>query len=192
LQFIVIDGIDGAGKSMMAAWIAEHYRMRGEKVMVRTHPSGTWFGRMSQRSLTAEGRFMHAVAALFFISDVLDSVRMLRRWESYDKVIFVRYVMATAYLPKRLYLPGYRFFCKVLPVPSRLLLVDTTPECALRRIEEREHDREMFENLASLREVRDRALRLAGEGWSILDNSGSVKDARSQLESVLSQWESLN
>jgi dTMP kinase len=192
MHLIVVDGIDGSGKSTVAAWIAEHYRARGEDVLVCTHPSGTWFGRMSRRTLTAEGKLMQAVAIIFFILDVLDSVHRLRRWGDRDKVIFVRYVMATAYLPNGLYLLGYHFFCKVLPIPPRLLLVDTTPECALGRIEEREHDREMFENLTSLTKVRGKVLRLAKEGWSVLDNAGSVQDSRSQLESVLSQWESLN
>ncbi|MCX6650833.1 MAG: thymidylate kinase [Methanomassiliicoccales archaeon] len=187
-----MDGIDGSGKSTVAGWIADHYRSKGEKVLVRTHPSDTWIGRMSRRSLTAEGKLMQTVATVFFVFDVLDSVRRLRRYGDQDKVIFVRYVMATAYLPKGLHRPGYDFFVRILPMPPRLLLVDAKPECALQRIEEREHEREMFENLASLTKVRGKVLELAKGGWSVLDNSYSVEEARSQLDRILRAWEALS
>lgn len=189
---IVVDGIDGSGKSTVAAWVAEHYQTRGEKVLVRTHPSDSPWGRLSRRSLTSEGKVMKTLATVFFIIDVLDSLRRMRRWKDYDKVIFVRYVMATAYLPKGTHRMGYRFFCNVLPIPKRLLLVDATPERALERIEARDHEREMFENLASLTRVRSKVLELSKEGWTVLDNSGSVESSRSQLQSVLASWESLD
>ncbi len=192
MKLIVVDGIDGSGKSTVAEWIAAHYRGRRETVLVRTHPSDSWLGRLSRRSLTSEGKLMHLVATVFFILDVLDSLRRLRGWRGYDKVIFVRYLMATAYLPTGLYYTGYRFFSKVMPIPPRLLLVDTTPECALRRIEEREHDREMFENLTSLTKVRGKVLELSREGWAVLDNSRGLEETRAQLESVLLDWESLS
>ena len=192
MELIVVDGIDGSGKSTVAQWIAEHYRSRGESVLVRSHPSDSLLGRLSRRSLTSEGKLMRAVATIFFILDVLDSLRRLRSWKGYDKVIFVRYVMATAYLPGGLHNQGYEFFCKVLPIPQRLLLVDATPECALRRIEEREHEREMFENMESLRKVRAKVLELAENGWMVLDNCGPTGETRKRLDEVLVYWDSLS
>jgi len=192
MEMIVVDGIDGSGKSTVAGWIADHYRERGERVLIRPHPSDSWFGRLSRHSLTAEGKLMRLVATIFFILDVLNSLRLLRRWRGYDKVIFVRYLMATAYLPAGLHHYGYRFFCKMLPIPTRLLLVDTTPECALKRIEDRAHDREMFENLTSLNKVRAKVLELSVYGWMVLDNSSSSENTRSQLSQVLSSWDLLN
>jgi dTMP kinase len=192
MELIVVDGIDGSGKSTVAEWIAVHYRSRGEKVLVRAHPSDSFCGRLSRRSLTSEGKLMRTVATVFFILDVLNSLRRLRGWKDHDKVIFVRYVMATAYLPSSLYMKGYDFFCKVLPIPEKLLVVDATPECALRRIEEREHEREMFENRESLEKVRGKILDLATHGWKVLDNCGSVEDTRAQLDAVLSEWDALS
>ncbi|MHC1709477.1 MAG: thymidylate kinase [Methanomassiliicoccales archaeon] len=192
MELIVVDGIDGSGKSTVAEWIAEHYRSQGQKVLVRQHPSDSFCGLLSRRSLTSEGKLMRTVATIFFILDVLNSLRRLRGWREYDKVIFVRYVMATAYLPTSLYRQGYEFFCKILPIPERLLLVDVTPECALRRIEEREHEREMFENLRSLERVRGKVLDLSSHGWKVLNNCGSVEDTRAQLDGVLSDWDALN
>lgn len=192
MELIIVDGIDGSGKSTVAEWIAEHYRSRGQKVLVRQHPSDSFCGRLSRRSLTSEGKLMRTVATVFFILDVLNSLRRLRGWNDHDKVIFVRYVMATAYLPTPLYRHGYKFFCKILPIPERLLLVDVTPECALRRIEEREHEREMFENLRSLEKVRGKVLDLSTHGWKVLNNCGTVAETRAQLDAVLVDWDALN
>lgn len=192
MKMIVVDGIDGSGKSTVASWVAEHYQGLGEKVLVRTHPSGSFWGRLSRRSLTSEGKLMKTMATIFFIIDVLDSLRRMRRWRDYDKVIFVRYVMATAYLPKGTHRMGYKFFCNILPIPQRLLLVDTSPECALSRIEARDHEREMFENLDSLTRVRCKVLELSEQGWMVLDNSGSVESSRSQLKRILSDWDSID
>ncbi|HQM67564.1 MAG TPA: thymidylate kinase [Methanomassiliicoccales archaeon] len=192
MELIVVDGIDGSGKSTVAEWIADHYRQRGETVLVRTHPSDSFFGRSTRRALASEGRTMRALASALFIADVLHSLRRLRSWKGYDKVIFVRYIMATAYLPGPLYKQGYELFRKVLPVPPRLLLVDVPPECALRRIEGREHAREMFENLEALHKVRGKVLALSSQGWKVLDNRGPIDEARSQLERVLAEWEGLS
>jgi len=135
---------------------------------------------------------MRALASILFIADVLHSLHLLRSWKGYDKVIFVRYIMAVAYLPGPLYKQGYDLFSKMLPVPPRLLLVDVPPECALRRIEGREHAREMFENLESLRKVRGKVLALSSRGWKVLDNRGPMDEVRSQLERVLVEWDGLS
>ena len=192
MELIVVDGIDGSGKSTVAEWMAEHYRSQGQKVLVRAHPSDSFCGRLSRRSLTSEGKLMRTVATVFFVLDVLNSLRRLRGWKDHDKVIFVRYIMATAYLPTSLYRQGYDLFCRVLPIPEKLLVVDVTPECALRRIEEREHEREMFENLRSLEKVRNKVLDLSTRGWKVLNNCGSVDDTRAQLDAVLSDWDAPN
>ncbi|HIH77204.1 MAG TPA: thymidylate kinase, partial [Methanomassiliicoccales archaeon] len=52
MELIVVDGIDGSGKSTVAEWMAEHYRSQGQKVLVRAHPSDSFCGRLSRRSLT--------------------------------------------------------------------------------------------------------------------------------------------
>ncbi|MBM4237552.1 MAG: thymidylate kinase, partial [Euryarchaeota archaeon] len=101
MRWIVVDGIDGSGKTTHAFWIKEHYEGRGASVAVFIHPSGRLLGRISRRSLQGSGKAMQTMAAVFFLLDVLNSLRLMRRQGS-DVVIFVRYLMATAYLPGRL------------------------------------------------------------------------------------------
>jgi dTMP kinase len=191
MRWIVVDGIDGSGKSTFASWIAEHYSSKGEKVLIRIHPSGTWAGRRSRRALEGEGKVMSLLATAFFILDVLGSLGRLRRdRREYDTVVFVRYLMATAYLPERLAPWGYDFFAKLLPVPGRLLLVDVDAETANRRIHERQHTREMFDDVESLTKVRGKVLGLAARGgWRVIDNTLPEGEARSSLLSTLQEWD---
>jgi dTMP kinase len=191
MRWIVVDGIDGSGKSTVAAWIRDHYAAQGDKVVIMTHPSEAWTGKASRRFLESQGKAARLMATVFFIVDVLGSVRNLKKLERTSAtVIFVRYLMATAYLPERLAPKGYDFFCKILPVPRRLLLVDTRPEVALGRIESRNETKEMFEDLGSLERIRRKVLMLAErKGWKVLDNSGPEKESKPALERILAAWD---
>ena len=147
MRWIVVDGIDGSGKSTYAGLIEKYYHDRGEKVMVHIHPSPGVAGRISRRALESTGKAMHLVASIFFIVDVLRSLRLMKKEaRRYDTVIFVRYILATAYLPDRLAPLGYAFIAKLLPVPERLVLIDIEPAIANERISRRAEKKEMFED----------------------------------------------
>lgn len=153
------------------------------------HPSDRRAGRIARWALQSKGTAMFVVSTCFFILDVLISLSLLRRWsKSYDTVVFVRYIMAAAYLPKRYARKGYDVIAKVLPIPSRLLLVDVLPETAMRRIDSREEREEMFENLPSLKREREKVLMLSS-GWMVLDNSGEEASSRGRLHSILIEWD---
>ncbi|MEM0449480.1 MAG: hypothetical protein QW520_06640 [Methanomassiliicoccales archaeon] len=193
MRWIVVDGIDGSGKSTVALWIKNHYSSRGERVLIRIHPSNSWLGRKSRKALEGNGKVMGLIATTFFILDVLRSLKCLKKdRKKYDTIIFVRYLMATAYLPKKLAPKGYDFFSKLLPIPPRLLLVDVDPETANQRIHERGESKEMFEDVASLNKVREKILFLALRGqWRIIDNTRSEECVKNTLTLTLEEWDSV-
>jgi dTMP kinase len=133
---------------------------------------------------------MHAVAAVFYIVDVFISVSGSKRLRKKDvTLVYVRYLMGTAYLPERFMRIGYDFFCKILPVPRALLLVDIDPAKAVQRLETRPDAKEMFEDPANLAKYRRKVLALAENGWAVLDNSGGQDDSRRALDAILTSWE---
>jgi hypothetical protein len=71
---------------------------------------------MSRSYLLLEGIQARISASLFYLLDVLRSV-ILFKWKPVDYVIFVRYLMGTAYLPKPIYKLGYHFFKTIVPKP---------------------------------------------------------------------------
>jgi len=192
MRWVVMDGIDGSGKSTLAHWVKERYEAEGESVLVRVHPSPTWIGRCARKALEGEGKVMRLIATIFFILDVLDSLRRMRRdSRTHQTIVYVRYIMATAYLPASLAPLGYDFFAKLLPIPRRLVLVDVDPIIAHQRITERQHNKEMFEDVSSLEHVRQKVLMLARRGgWKIVDNSRSEDESRRQLLMALEEWDS--
>lgn len=190
MRWIIIDGIDGSGKSTYARWIKENYESQGEKVLVRIHPSERFLGKLTRKTLQGKGRMLRLVASTFFIGDVLSSLRFLRMdRKRYDTLIYVRYLMATAYLPERYFQLGYDFFAKILPVPKRLLVVDIDPNVALRRIEDRNETKEMFEDLVSLRKIRRKVLRLADKDWIVIENNADVDQMPPTLKKIIDDWD---
>jgi dTMP kinase len=102
---------------------------------------------------------------------------MLFSWRDYDYVVFVRYLMGTAYLPPPLHAVAYRFFALVVPTSDFMFFLDVSPEEAERRIRQTRRKVEMFENLAELKCVRMKALSLAFTGgWRVLDANKPEKD----------------
>ncbi len=133
---------------------------------------------------------MHAVATIFFVIDVLRSLRKLKKESGiYNTVIFVRYIMATAYLPDRLAPIGYNFIAKLLPVPKRLLLIDIDPAIANDRISRRAEKKEMFEDPANLKKAREKLLSLASTDWKVIDNSTPMDEGKDALYRILESWD---
>ncbi len=190
MQWIAIDGIDGAGKTTCAWWIKEYYEKRGKKVRLYRHPSSRRLGKLTRRCLQGSGRIYRVMASIMFLLDLLFSLcQMKGENERCDVTIFVRYLMTAAYLPAPLASPGYGLFALLLPSPDRLILVDVDPRVALERILARDHEEEMFETRPMLREVRRRMMGLLNQSWEVLDNNRSIEDCQRQLVSVLSAWE---
>lgn len=190
IRWIIVDGIDGSGKSTIANMMKDRYEEEGDDVYLVAHPSERFLGRISRRALQGRGRVLKLVATIFYIFDVLNSVRLLKAiGKRYQTVIFVRYLMGTAYLPEGLAPKGYQFFRKLLPLPSRLLLVDIDPEVALRRIAERDDHLEMFEDLDNLVKIRRKVLLLAGDDWDVVDNGGSEGETKKRVMEVINRWD---
>jgi len=173
--FVVVEGIDASGKTTQALRLRERLEEKGYTVYARFHPAGdNWAGVRARRFLLAEGRSAHFAAAMFYIADVIMSV-ILTPWRANDYVIYVRYLMGTAYLPFPLGAFAYHFFATFLPRPKHTVFLDIDPQEAHRRVALRESDREMFESQEQLVKIGSRALKLArSNGWTIVDATGTV------------------
>jgi len=183
MKFIVVDGLDGCGKDTHAANIRRLLELEGEKVTLVSHPSRRFFGRMSKRFLQGEGPPARLFATVFFVVDVLASVRRLR--SSPETTIFVRYLLGTAYLPPRLAPYGYIAFRNLLPRPDLALFIDIDPGVAIRRIKARGHAPEMFETPQRLASIRKVARALAANDWVTVDNSEDGAAPFARVETIL-------
>ena len=122
-------------------------------------------------------------ASVFYMVDVLRSIKKYYGKKEYDTLIIVRYLMGTAYLPQRLAKIAYDLFENFVPTSDYMFFLDAPPAKLLKRFEER-NELEMFETLDELVKVRKKALLLA-ESWNIIDTTGTVEATFSHIENVL-------
>jgi len=182
MRFIVIDGLDGAGKDTHAELIQRYYEEQGETVLVRSHPADdNPYGRRAKRALLGHGKRAHGTASLFYALDVVRSIR--RFYGRADTLIMVRYLLGVAYLPLPLARVLYRVFAAFLPTSRYMFFLDVPPEVSLARVSVRP-ELEMFETLEGLRETREKALRLV-EGWHVVDTDRPIGDVHADMVGVL-------
>jgi dTMP kinase len=178
IPFIVIEGLDASGKTTQAHRLTRFLQSRGKTFCLRVHPSAdNFFGAHAQQFLQLSGKSAHFVSALFYMLDVLYSV-LQYSWRDYDYIIFVRYLLGTAYLPSPMDKVAYHFFATIVPKPERIFFIDIKPEIAYERSSKRaDKALEMFEKPEALQKIRRRGLQLASLGkWLIIDGEKPAND----------------
>lgn len=185
-MFIVIDGLDGSGKTTQAEMLCDHIQELGMTYIMRSHPSDdNYLGRKGREYLLRKGSWARIMASAFYMLDVIRSV-VYHRWSEVDYVVFVRYLMGTAYLPSPLYKLAYMVFKVTMPNGDHMFFIDVTPEEAHRRIEENRDEKEMFESLERLTKVRGRVLELAQKKeWTMIDGDQSLEAIQSEIRGFL-------
>ena len=186
MVFIVIDGLDAAGKSTQALELCNFIRNHERTVQVRFHPSSdNPFGAKAKQFLYAKGKSAHFAAALFYMIDVIRSI-LLYSWRSYDYTIFVRYLMGTAYLPPPLHYIAYQFFLAIVPTSQYMFFLDVSPTVAERRLRKNREKLEMFENISDLERTRLKVLSLTSTGkWIIVNANESTKGVQETIRRSL-------
>jgi len=184
MRFIIIDGLDGSGKSTQAKLIEEKYLSLGESVILREHPSfDNSYGLKAKKALLGRGKINRIKASIYYALDVMRSVRKYNGKS--DNIIMVRYLMGLAYLPLPLAQLLYSFFTRILPTSQYMFFLDLEPDESLRRMSSRE-ETEMFENRDDLIKVREKALNLAHD-WHIIDTAGSIGEVMGEINGILDQ-----
>jgi len=159
---------------------------RGKTVCLRVHPEDdNIFGVKARQFLHSKGKSAHFASALFYMIDVIRSI-LLFSWRKVDYLIFVRYLMGTAYLPAPLHKIAYHFFTSVVPKSELMLFLDVNPDEAASRITRHRSEKEMFEDIDALSKVRTKALELAHSGkWIIVNSNRSVIEVAATIKKIV-------
>ena len=190
MTWYVVDGMDGSGKSTVGHLIEEKRIAQDRRVLFLEHPNDSCrSGRLAHKYLLKNGKIAMLLSTTFYIFNVIHSLRFKRKHrKEYDDVIFVRYNMAVAYLPKCLIKAGYKVISFIFPKPDVSIFVDIDPESAMERILARGGDLEMFETEEKLTKTRNKMLMLT-KGWIIIDNTRGLEQTRESVEWILSETE---
>ncbi len=188
MVLIIIDGLDASGKNTQAFNLHRLLTKSGKTVYLRHHPSDDNFlGAKTKQFLSMRGTSAHFASALFYMLEVIRSI-LLYSWRRYDYIVFVRYLMGTAYLPSPLHKIAYHFFAFIVPTSNLMFFLDVSPAEAHRRIEKVRSEREMFETLAELQKTREKAISLASLGkWIVINADKPVAEVENQIMQAISQ-----
>ena len=188
MVLVVIDGLDGSGKSTQAHILCNYLRNQGKTVFLRIHPSDdNLFGVKAKQYLYLRGKTAHLSAAIFYMFDVFYSILLYSK-RKYDYLVIVRYFMGTAYLPPPIHRIAYHFFASILPKSDMMFFLDVNPREAYRRIQIARRRLEMFESLEELERTRHKALTLALEGkWIIMAANRPPRDIANEVEDTITR-----
>lgn len=184
MRLIIVDGLDAVGKDTHGKLIKTYYEKNNEKVMLRSHPAtDNYFGRKAKKALLTKGKTNKIKASIYYMFDVLRSIRKYYHPNKPGTLIMVRYLMGTAYLPRRIVKYGYQFFEHFVPTSPYMFFLDASPEELMKRVKKRS-EIEIFETYDALVKVRNKALLLT-KHWYIIDTCPPIEETFSTITKIL-------
>jgi dTMP kinase len=189
-MLIVLEGIDGTGKSTHCRQLAEWLRGQGREVVTSREPTdGPWGTKL--RESAASGRLSAEEELRFFLKDRRQHVDEIIRpaLDAGKDVILDRYYFSTmAYQGARGFDPAEirRRNEQFAPLPDRLLILDLDVDLALRRIGGRGDVANEFERRDALQRCREIFTGLADEPFArIIDASQSLEAVQQKLRTAV-------
>lgn len=176
--FVVVEGIDGAGKSTVCRRAAELLSERGLDVVETAEPTHEGIGAFIRSG--AAGKVSQRTESLLFVADRNDHTeRIVRQVRDGAVVLCDRYFASTvAYQSAGLdgdstdteWLIAIN--SEFIQRPDVTILLDIDPEAGLGRVGSRGEEVSKFENLEFLKQVRANYLDLAERyGFEVVDAS---------------------
>jgi dTMP kinase len=188
--FIVIEGIDGTGKSTQAARLGEWFTAQGREVVLSYEPTaGPWGKKI--RETGATGRLSAEDELQYFLNDRQQHVsELIAPSLAAGKVVILdRYYFSTmAYQGLRGFDPQeIRRKNEVFaPIPDLVLIMDLEVDTALRRIGARGDMANAFEKRTDLERCREIFLSLKDEDFvCVIDASGTLDEITRQVVEVV-------
>ena len=188
--FIVIEGIDGTGKSTQSKRLAEWFRSRGREVVLSREPTDGPWGKKLRESATT-GRLSAEEELECFLNDRREHVEMsIKPALAEGKVVILdRYYFSTmAYQGARGFDPAEirRRNEAFAPQPDLLLILDLSVESAHGRIGARGDTANEFEQRDTLSRCREIFLSLRDEQFAcVIDAELSLNVVTADILSVV-------
>lgn len=187
---IVLEGIDGTGKSTQAKRLGEWFASQGREVVLSREPtSGPWGTKL--RESAATGRLSPEEELEYFLNDRRQHVEELvaPALAAGKVVILDRYYFSTmAYQGARGFDPAEirRRNEAFAPVPDLLLVMDLDVDISLERIGSRGDVANEFEKRENLERCREIFLSLRDEPFvRVIHSSGSLDEVTREMIRVV-------
>ncbi len=184
-MLIVIEGIDGSGKSTHARLLGMHFEAKKKNVVLSHEPTAGPYGQQLRDSAFT-GRLSADEELELFLADRRHHLENLVQpaLDKGDVVILDRYYFSTmAYQGTRGFDPGEirKTNENFAPLPDFLFILDIPIELALDRIGIRDGQGNAFEKKEDLMKCRDIFNSIKGDYVTVVDSSQPVDSVHDQM-----------
>ena len=199
-RFIVIEGIDGAGKTTQIELLAEKLRLEGRTVHVTAEPTTSVSGGLLRDALGGiSNRTACEMAALFVLDRIFHNVNpnginaMLER--GIDVICDRYYYSSLAYQGSQTdfeWVKNMNLGCPEIRAPDLCIFLDLAPEESLKRISKDRTTTELYEKLDTLKSVRKRFFEVfellkERENIVVIDTTGDgIKEVSQKIFEAIS------
>lgn len=200
-KFIVIEGLDGSGKTTQTKIIVDKLMKKGINVVNHAEPTNGEYGKICRQILSGNKKCTKSELALLFTADRIDhnvnekdGINM--HINNGDTVICDRYYYSTlAYQGVDVgvdWLKNLNLNCEEIRKPDMCIFLDLTPEKSLERIyANRSSDQiEIYETKDYLTNIRRRFYNCLesmkdSENIVIINADGTVEEVAKKVEKVI-------
>ena len=201
-RFIVVEGLDGSGKSTQIKMLKEYLESKGEKVFMTAEPSEGRIGKTLREMLSEDIPTDMYFQAGMFLADRIDHctnpVNGIRKMleEGYT-VISDRYYYSTfAYQGTKSdmdYIMKINLDCPAILRPDVCIFLDLNPEICKGRIDTNRGKTEMYEkNIEVMKSIRKNFLDVLNslndrENIKIINAEGSIEDIQKAIREAVEE-----
>lgn len=162
-DFIVLEGLDGSGKSTQEHLLISALKERGYDVYTTAEPTDGEIGKLVRRVLRHEVRTTSKALAMLYAADREDHLNseggIISQLESGRLIVQSRYLYSSIAYQSVDVDYDYVKAINDFPQPKVVIYIDLPPKTCLERIEKRGEGRELFDRLEFLTKVRENFLR---------------------------------
>jgi len=191
-KFIVIEGLDGSGKSAQVDLVVEYLKQQGKEVILTKEPTTeSNAGRKVRQALKGEIVVEPLELQKLYVQDRREHLqnKVVPALEGGKFVISSRYAFSTfAYggsdgLDVDLLIKLNEEFL----LPDLTIIVDVNPEHCIQRIESRGEEKELFEKLEKLKRVNEFYKKMPDmfENVFVVDGEKSIPEVFEEIKKLI-------
>ncbi len=192
-KFIVIEGIDNAGKATQSALLAEHLKSKGFKTLLTREPTNGILGGISKAVLNKELVLSDKALQLLFCADRAHHLQteIEPAMEKGFVVVCDRYFFSTlAYgFASNINYKWLRSVNISFRKPDLGLYLDLDPKTALLRSSNQLDGLQLFDNIQGISKVRQAYLSIAKEfHLKKIDANGGIEEVSQRINKVVDRF----
>lgn len=188
-KFIVMEGLDGSGKTTQIGLLATHLKGLGHRVHLTAEPTVSTTGGMLRDALGGvTQKTACELAAMFVLDRIFHNVNPVSGIEKmladgYDVICDRYYYSSLAYQGSMTdfeWVKNMNIGCPEIRQPDLCIFLDLDPELCMQRIGADRTTTEIFEKKETLARVRERYMQIFGS----LEDRVAVIDTAPDIETV--------